>query len=106
MFDQEDDDEDFTPEPTRDVRKKLKQRAREEFIQGCYSAYDILEREGKKALDKGDLTSICRAINRMMSLFLIQEEYERCSFLKQYVESNIPGHIITPDPQIQEELKD
>jgi hypothetical protein len=102
----EEDDEDYIPEPTRDIKKQLRQRAKQDFIEGCYSAYEILEKEGDKALEKGDLSSICRAINRMMSLFLLQEEYERCSFLKSYVETNIPGHVIEPDPHIQEELKD
>ena len=105
MFDEEDYQEEME-ERTKSLQQQLKARARKEFIDGCYTAYEILERDGKKALDQGDLNSICRAINRMMSLFLIKEEYERCSFLKNYVEQNIPGHTIDPDPVVVQQLSD
>lgn len=107
MFDEEDDDfQDQLDERTKSLQQQLKARARKEFIDGCYTAYEILERDGKKALDQGDLSSICRAINRMMSLFLVKEEYEKCSFLKKYVEQNIPGHTIDPDPIVAQQLSD
>lgn len=87
-----------------ELQKQLKEKARQEFIEGCYAAYGILEKDGRKALEQGDLNSICRAINRMMSLFLSREEYERCSFLKRFVENHIPGHTIQPDPTVFEQL--
>lgn len=104
---EEDDDDDFPEELERrgkELQKQLQSKARQEFIQGCYQAYDILEKQGEKALEQGDLNSICRAIDRMMTLFLAREEYERCSFLKKYVERNIPGHVITPDPVVTEQM--
>lgn len=107
MFNDNDDFDDFQDEleeRASKVQKQLKQKARKEFIDGCYQAYSILERDGKKALEQGDLNSICRAINRMMSLFLVKEEYERCGFLQKYVETNIPGHKIEPDPTVAQQL--
>lgn len=104
MFDEEFEDE--LEERSRQLQSKLRERARKEFIEGCYTAYGILERDGQKALQQGDLGSICRAINRMMSLFLAREEYERCNFLKKYVETYIPGHSIDPDPVVSRQLND
>lgn len=104
MFD--DDLEDELEQKHRQLQARLREKARKEFIEGCYSAYGILERDGERALQQGDLGSICRAINRMMSLFLVREEYERCLFLKRYVEQHIPGHAIEPDPLVDHQLKE
>lgn len=108
MFNDDFEDElsDELAERSQSLKSKLKEKARVDFIEGCYTAYGILERDGKKALEQGDLDSICRAINRMMSLFLVKEEYERCSFLQRYVEQNIPGHQIQPDPNLLKQLTD
>lgn len=104
MFDDEFEDE--LEQKHQALQARLREKARKEFIDGCYTAYGILERDGQKALQQGDLSSICRAINRMMSLFLIREEYERCQFLKRYVETYIPGHSIDPDPLVSQQLND
>ena len=109
MFDDEDDDEGFgfedhLEQQANKVRSKIKAEAKKEFINGCYMAYDMLVSKGAEALESGDMTSICNAINRMMSLFLIREEYERCQFLKQFVDANIPNHEIVPDPMVNLEL--
>lgn len=101
-----DDFQDEIRERAMEAKAHIRQKAREEFIKGCYTAYGILERDGAKALQQGDMSSICRAINRMMSLFLVQEEYERCSFLKHYVEENIPGHKIEPDQTVVQQLQE
>lgn len=108
MFDEEDDEgfgfEDHLEQQANKVRSKIKAQAKKEFIDGCYMAYDMLVSKGVGALESGDMTSICNAINRMMSLFLIREEYERCQFLKQFVDTNIPDHEIVPDPIVKLEI--
>jgi hypothetical protein len=40
----------------------------------------------------------------MTQLFLMKEEYERCSFLKQYVKAHMPEFEITPDKNLIKEL--
>lgn len=105
MYDEEFDDDELQ-ERSRNLQNQLKARARKEFIDGCYTAYEILERDGPKALEQGDLSSICRAINRMMSLFLVKEEYERCGFLQKYVATHIPNFEISPDPVVSKQLGD
>ena len=109
MFDEDDDNESFgfedhLEQQANKVRSKIKAEAKKEFIDGCYMAYDMLVVKGAEALESGDMTSICNAINRMMSLFLIREEYERCQFLKRFVDENIPNHEIVPDPMVNLEI--
>ena len=41
----------------------------------------------------------------MMALFLHKEEYERCAFLKAFVESNMEGHSIQPDWGVIEDME-
>lgn len=101
------DDEDFEDQlenHANQIQSKLKEIARKEFVEGCYMAYDMLVSQDKKALESGDKDSICKAINRMMSLFIIREEYERCQFLANYVKKYIPDHEIEPDPVVKLEL--
>ena len=108
MFEEDDNEEfgfeDHLEQQANKIRSNIKAEAKKEFIQGCYMAYDLLVAKGPEALESGDMTSICNAINRMMSLFLIREEYERCQFLKQFVNDNIPNHEIVPDPLVNLEL--
>lgn len=75
------------------------------FIDGCYEAYDLLLSKGKSALETGTEESIASAINRMTALFLKKEEYERCSFLQNFVAENMPNRKIEPDKAVLEELK-
>ena len=74
------------------------------FIEGCYEAYDLLTSKGKEALAVGELSAICSAIDRMTALFLLNEEYERCNFLKEFAIANIPGYVIVPDKNVEIEL--
>lgn len=105
MYDGEDDFEDQLEEHSKQVQQKLKEIAQKEFVEGCYMAYDMLVSKGAGALESGDMSAICKAINRMMSLFIIKEEYERCQFLANYVKQNIPGYEIVPDPTVKLEFE-
>ena len=78
--------------------------AKEDFIQGCYDAYAVLVTQGRSALDEAEISSIQRAINKMTALFIVNEEFERCSFLQRFVAENMPGFKIEPDPTIEKEL--
>ena len=98
----EDDDDDFIE--GSEVTKERMAMAQEEFIEGCYEAYDLLATRGKEALKEAEITSIQRAINRMTMLFIMKEEYERCEFLKKFVDENMKGFKITPDTAIQKDL--
>jgi hypothetical protein len=39
-----------------------------------------------------------------MALFVINEEYERCQFLKSFADKHMPGFEISPDNSVQKEL--
>jgi hypothetical protein len=100
-----DDDDDFEfPEELARQEKRRQEAEKQEFIKGCYQAYDILVAQGSAAMQQAELPSIQKAINRMTAFFLLQEEYERCGFLKGFVEQNIPGWSITPDYSIEKQL--
>ncbi len=111
MFDDERSDD--HPYFGDDIRKKIKttqQRMREaavrEFVDGCYMAYSVLHVRGVEALEDGDPDAIKMAINRMMALFLHREEYERCSFVKFFVEKHIPDFVIEPDWKVIEDMEE
>lgn len=97
-------DDDELEDRANELRKMLIERSKKDFIEGCYDAYDMLATKGKEAILGSDIKSIHTAINRMTALFLIREEYERCKFLKTYVEQNLPGYEIKPDPSVEKEL--
>lgn len=103
MHEDEFDDEEFEAH-SREIQEKLKEISRKEFVDGCYMAYDMLVSKGDSAIVDVDLDSVCKAIDRMTSLFIINEEYERCQFLADYVKRNIPGHEINPDPSVKIEM--
>ena len=97
----EDEYQDHGPD---EIERDLTERAKKDFMEGCYQAYDILVKDGKGALDEAELPSIQRAINRMTAFFIIKEEVEKCQFLKTFVNENIPGFEITPDETIERDL--
>lgn len=100
MFQDDDNDEDALYAQLKAHAAKSKK----EFISGCYEAYDILKRDGSKALEEAEITSIQKAINRMTTYFIIVEEYEKCQFLQEFVKDNMPDFEIVPDEAIRESL--
>lgn len=104
MFNYEDEDEDDQMERTNELKKKIIERSKKEFVKGCYEAYEMLSTKGEDAIQGTNPKDIQTAINRMMALFVINEEYERCQFLKSFVDKNMPGFEITPDKSVSKEL--
>jgi endo-1,4-beta-D-glucanase Y len=103
MYHDHDDDFEFPEELARQEQRR-REAEKQEFIKGCYQAYDILATQGSAAMQQAELPSIQKAINRMTAFFLLQEEYERCGFLKGFVEENIPGWTIDPDWTVEKNL--
>ena len=99
-----DEDEDEQMEGAENLKKEFIERSKKEFIAGCYDAYEMLSLKGKEAIHGTNPKEIQTAINRMMALFVINEEYERCQFLKSFVSKHMPGFEITPDNNVQKEL--
>jgi hypothetical protein len=100
----DDDFEDMESEFLESQKREALEKSKEEFIRGCYDAYDLLATRGQEALDEANPKDIQRAINRMTQLFLLKEEYERCSFLKKYVDTHMPEFEIIPDSSVVKEL--
>jgi hypothetical protein len=103
MHDDE-DDEGYDEEINNELKKQFIERSKKEFVAGCYDAYELLSTKGEGAIQGASPKEIQRAINRMMALFVIKEEYERCQFLKSFVGKHMPGFEITPDNTVQKEL--
>jgi len=103
MFNYEDYEEDEI-EGADNLKKEFIERSKKEFIAGCYDAYNMLSLKGKKAIQGTNPKEIQTAINRMMALFVINEEYERCQFLKSFVDKHMPGFEILPDKSVKKEL--
>jgi hypothetical protein len=105
MFNYEDeDDEDQQMDKLEEMKRKIIEKSKREFIKGCYDAYELLATKGEDAIHGTKPKELQNAINRMMSLFLIKEEYERCEFLKKFATEHIPGFEITPDKSVANEL--
>ena len=106
----EDDDHQYFGDEIRKKIKSTQQRMREaavrEFIEGCYMAYGVLHVRGAEALAEGEPEAIQMAINRMMALFLHEEQYERCAFIKSFVEKHIPDFEIQPDWKVIEDMEE
>lgn len=86
------------------MKKKVDNKLQESFIKGCYEGYDILTSMEEKALVEDDLLSIKKAINRMNTLFIMTEEYERCGWLKRFCEKHLPDHKIELDEEVQTKI--
>jgi len=96
--------EEFSDEFESEDARLFLEQSKQEFIDGCYSAYDVLVSEGSDVLEQTTTTELQKAINRMTQLFLLREEYERCEFLKRYATDHLPGFQIQPDPSVIKEL--
>ena len=110
MYEDDDDDlgediNEYLREQAREVAESARKETLKNFIDGCYIAYDMLAKEGARAIEGSTEESIGSAINRMTALFLEREEYERCGFLQKFVSEHMPGREVTPDPEVIRELK-
>lgn len=105
-FDDEDEDDDFLDEDliNREMEMEKEARTRREFIQNCNDAYRVIESEPDTIIDEDHSPTkkenLINALNRMAALFILREEFEKCSTLKKFVESKIPGAEL--DPRIEE----
>jgi len=104
MFDKEEDNNEIQRK-IKTTQQRMREAAVRDFIDGCYAAYEVLEERGVEALETGDPDAIKMALNRMMALFLHKEEYERCAFLKGFVETHMEGHVIQPDWEVIRDME-
>ena len=93
------------PSEFENYKRAQLEESKQVFIQGCYEAYDLLVSRGPEVLQQTGTHEIQKAINRMTQLFLLNEDYERCSYLKRYVKDYMPEFEITPDPSVIKELE-
>ena len=105
MFDNEKEDPNEIRRKIKTTQQRMREAAVRDFVDGCYAAYEVLEERGAEALETGEPDAIKMALNRMMALFLHKEEYEKCAFLKAFVDSHMEGHSIQPDWAVIEDME-
>jgi hypothetical protein len=92
-----------------DIEEKLERYRRgaiQNFIDNCYVAYDMLVKEGvPEDSDHESLMEILKASRKMLALFEVREEYEKCKVLSNIMEMEFPSWDITPDRKYIEELE-
>lgn len=103
----DDDEEEFFEEESIILEERMEERKREDFIKNCNEAYQSIEDDPETIIgEEGsptEIKSLINALNRMCALFIIQEEYEKCSFLKKFMENKIPEGKF--EPRIEEVKK-
>jgi len=101
-FDDEDEDDDFLDEDLiiREMEMEKEVKARKEFIKNCNEAYEAIKSDPDNIVNEDNSATkkenLVNALNRMSALFILQEEFEKCTALKKFVESKIPGVELTP----------
>lgn len=101
-FDDEDEDDDYLDEELiiREMEMEKESKARKEFIKNCNEAYEAIKSDPDNIVNEDNSATkkenLVNALNRMSALFILQEEFEKCSTLKKFVESKIPGVELTP----------
>lgn len=106
MRDYFDDEEEFDDE-LNDLKsiimeKEKMKKEKEDFINNCKEAYQAIQEDPDSVFSydeefteqkKGDLI---KAINRMSGLFILEESYEKCAVLKEFLKKRVPDAEFTP----------
>lgn len=62
------------------------------FVDSCNEAFVVLKQAKKEKMGVSDIGGAQLAIRRMLGLFIDQEEYEKCTFLKKFLDENFKGN--------------
>jgi hypothetical protein len=62
------------------------------FVDSCNEAFVVLNQAKKEKMGVSDIGGAQLAIRRMLGLFIDQEEYEKCIFLKKFLDENFKGN--------------
>jgi len=65
---------------------------KEIFADYCNEAYSVLLEVKKKEIRVSQFKDANLALRRMLGLFIDQEEYEKCAFLKKFLDENFEGN--------------
>jgi len=86
-----DDDEDFgfdMPDEG-EIRRRMAEEARKKFRAAAYRGYDMLVKKGINAVDESDKENAILAIRRILGLMQEEEEFEKCSFLANFLKNEM-----------------
>ena len=72
------------------------ERETHKFRNAAYKGYTLLERRGIKAVDLKQREEAVLAIRRILGLMVMDEEYEKCDFLKNFLSEKLGQDDPTP----------
>lgn len=76
--------------------RKEMERETHKFRKAAYKGYDLLEKRGIKAVDLKEKEEAVIAIKRILGLMIIDEEYEKCDFLKKFLRETLSQEDPSP----------
>lgn len=87
-------------------RDNILNQRKQEFITGCYEAYELLTEHKEQVFDTKGVTkdSLKTTVDRMLTYFLEIEDYEKCQFLKDFASEHLDGYNTKPVPAVIREL--
>lgn len=62
------------------------------FVESCNEAFVVLKQAKKEKMPVVEFGGAQLAIKRMLGLFIDQEEYEKCTFLKKFLDEHFEGN--------------
>jgi hypothetical protein len=95
-------------EEIEDLMEAMKKERKESllrFRENCYLAYDTVKESGIPEDDYSEREEIRTALRKVLALFELDEEYEKCKDLSWIMEKEFPGHDTTPDREFINNLE-
>lgn len=77
--------------------ESVREGAIQVWIKNCYIAFDTVLEEGIDTDDASERMEILTALRKVLALFEVREEYEKCQKLSWILECEFPGYDTTPD---------
>lgn len=99
-FDNEDFDDELDDLKSLIMEREKETKERQEFINNCEEAFLAIQQDPDSIfepnMNEKKKANLVNAINRMSALFIIGEDYEKCSVLKKFLESKVPEEKFNP----------
>jgi hypothetical protein len=89
----ENDDESGYDQWIEDGNHKLMEK--KIFVDLCRESYELIRTNGTDAIEGENSQTVNKALSRMLKVFEDLEEFEKCSYLKEFAKDNL-GVVLKP----------
>lgn len=97
MYEENEDCESFYETPNvENLKIRMREEEKKKFRNLAYKAYDMLVKEGMDSVDLKNKENAILAIRRVLGLMEQEEEFERCFFLKTFLNEKLG--VANPEP--------